>query len=87
MAYRSPLMSAHMKNHSNLTKIAKIVKNHKNRKKIINIKNHHRLLEIQPTPFYLILILIAQAYNPLFRHSILNIHHRAMKLCIHKRCL
>ena len=42
-----------------------IYKNHKKiiKKKIINVKND---LEIQPTPFYLILMLILQAYHPLF---------------------
>ena len=77
-------MSAHMKNHSNPTKFTKIIKNRKNCKKIVNLKNHYKLLEVQPTTFYLILMLILQAYHPLFRHSILNIHHRAMKLCIYK---
>ena len=66
------------------------MKIHKNRKKIVknqkivNVKNHYKLLEIQPIPYYLILMPILQAYHPVLRHNILNIHHRAMKLCIHK---
>ena len=55
-------MSAHMKIHSNPTKFAKIIK--KMEKKNVNAKNQYRPLEIQPTPFYLILILISWTYHP-----------------------
>ena len=61
-AYRS---TSHVKNHSYLTKFTKIVKkNHKNHKKIVNVKNHYKPLEIQPIPFYLIIIFISWTYHP-----------------------
>ena len=50
--------------------------------KIVKDINHYNLLEIQPTPFYLILTL--WTYHLFLRHSILNIYHRAMNLYIQK---
>ena len=42
-------------------------------------------------PTYTILldtyVYITGFITPFLRHSILNIHHKAMKLCIHKGCL
>ena len=60
--------------HSNLMKILKKFVN-----KIVKEVNHYK-------PLTILLLLISQIYHPFcfLRHSILNIHHKAMNLCIQK---
>ena len=56
-----------------------------NWQKFGNCQNQYKLLEIQPAPSYL--ILIPWTYHLFLECSILNIYHRAMKLCSHKEYL
>ena len=57
-----------IKNHKNHKQIVKIVK-----KKIVNVKNQYKPLEIQPIPFYLIVICFLLVYTSQAERNRMNL--------------